>query len=383
MPGTNDILVPVADSRTLRNTVAYAVRAALSVAEGATERPTIHFVYPIRWRPIEGTDLVPGDAAALLDKVSAWTREDLESERDGEGESPVQTRFETIGDDRYLFSPSDYADVLLEYALEYDLQRVIVDPEYQPGGTAPLLPPLTAELEAGDLSVEEAPTARPARRGPIATRSTLRKLGLTFGVSYGFYLIVAGSIDTFNLVTGGLVGLLSALLFGGIMIDRTLAWKPLFMRVTRMFLYFPYLVWEIAKANLSVAYIILHPKLPIDPAMRKFGAALWGDYSVTTLANSITLTPGTLTVEIRRDRLYIHTLTQGARDDLNDGGLERAVRFLFYGREAMHIPTPAERGSIEAPELSAVRRGLEEAIAELAEQDNIMVPERPEGWDEE
>jgi multicomponent Na+:H+ antiporter subunit E len=380
MGRSDDILIPVADSRTLRNTVAYAVREALAGAD-ADERPTLHFVYPIRWRPIEGTDLVPGDARVLLEKVEAWTQEDLESELDDGGESPVRTRFETIGENRYLFAPSDYADVLFEYAATAGVERVILDPEYQPGGTAPLLPPLTAELEASDLLVEEAPTARPARRGPIAARSTLRKFGLTFGVSYAFYLIVAGSLDTFNLATGGLVAVLSALLFAGITAERTPAWKPLFMRVARMFVYFPYLVWEIAKANLSVAYIILHPDLPIDPAMRKFGAAVWGDYSVTTLANSITLTPGTLTVDVRRDRLYIHTLTQGARDDLNDGGLERAVRFLFCGREAMHIPTPAERGSVEAPELSEIERGLEEAIAELAEYDHIVVPERPEGWE--
>jgi len=65
---------------------------------------------------------------------------------------------------------------------------------------------------------------------------------------------------------------------------------------------------------------------------------------VTTLANSITLTPGTLTVSVTDRAFTIHSLTAGARADLFDGGLERAVRFVFYGRESMAIATPRERG---------------------------------------
>jgi multicomponent Na+:H+ antiporter subunit E len=69
---------------------------------------------------------------------------------------------------------------------------------------------------------------------------------------------------------------------------------------------------------------------------------------VTTLGNSITLTPGTLTVDVGRNGLDIHTLTGDAREDLAAGGLERAVRFVFYGRSGARISTPAERGSISA-----------------------------------
>lgn len=382
MAGAVDILVPVADSRTLRNTVAYALRQASEAGEATESRPTVHFVYPIRWRPIEGMDVVSGDTTALLEKVKAWAGEDLD-DAEPAGEESIRIRTDRVGEERYLFSPTDYAETLYEYASAHDVTRVILDPEYQPGGTAPLLRPLKADLERSGLTVEEAPTARAARRGPIATRATLRKFGLIFGASYAFYLILAGSLDTYNLATGALVAGLAAGIFASITVERPFSWRPLFERTARLFLYMPYLVWEIAKANISVAYIILHPKLPIDPQMVKYEAAVWGDYSVTTLANSITLTPGTLTVDVRRDSLYIHSLTQNARDGINDGGLERAVRFIFSGREAMHIPSPAERGNVNPPEAAPVRRGLREAITELGNREEIEVPERPEGWEDE
>lgn len=380
-PTTGDFLVPVADSETLRNTVAHAVRQARETGGKSGRRPVVHFVYPIRWRPIQGTDVVPGNAAELLDKVRVWAREDLEEGVSG-GELPVRIETETIGEDRYLFSPADFATVLFEYAEAHGLEQVILDPEYSPGGTAPLLRPLKADLETSGLSVTEAPSTRVTRRTPVASSATISKLGLIFGTSFGFYLILGGTLDTFNLVTGALVGGLSAGIFAGIAAERPPVLRTLFRRIGRLLIYFPYLLWEIAKANISVAYIILHPDLPIDPEMRRFEAAVWGDFSVTTLANSITLTPGTLTVDVRRDSFYIHTLTQDARDGLNDGALERAVRFVFDGRESMRIPSPAERGSVEDPETAAVRQGLREAMVKFRNAEQIRVPERPEGWEE-
>jgi multicomponent Na+:H+ antiporter subunit E len=64
---------------------------------------------------------------------------------------------------------------------------------------------------------------------------------------------------------------------------------------------------------------------------------------VTTLANSITLTPGTLTIDVARQHFLVHALIPGAEDDLLEGTLERLVRFVFYGRESARIATPRER----------------------------------------
>lgn len=71
---------------------------------------------------------------------------------------------------------------------------------------------------------------------------------------------------------------------------------------------------EVVVANLQVARIILHPRLPIRPAFIVVPLDLHDDLQITTLANMITLTPGTLTVDVAPDRsaLYVHCL---AADD--------------------------------------------------------------------
>jgi multicomponent Na+:H+ antiporter subunit E len=90
----------------------------------------------------------------------------------------------------------------------------------------------------------------------------------------------------------------------------------------------------------AIAVIVLHPRLPIDPQLVSYQTDLDGELALTTFANSVTLTPGTLTVDVDADegRLLVHTLTTDSRDDLFDGSLERGVRFIF-GEDAEEAPT--------------------------------------------
>ena len=69
-------------------------------------------------------------------------------------------------------------------------------------------------------------------------------------------------------------------------------------------------IWEMVKANVHVAYIVIHPKLPIKPGIVKIKSALKKDAALTVLANSITLTPGTLTIDVNPENhdLYIHRI---------------------------------------------------------------------------
>ena len=344
------ILVPVGESSTVRNTVAYAVREARSGAEAGDGTAAVHFVCPARGRITDG-DLGDDVATDLLDRAVVWAREDLDYDEDedsDDGGPDVEIETAVVGADRYLFSPSDYATIMVEYATEFGLDRVVVDPEFQPGGNAPMLLPFERELAQSSLTVEEAPVDRRTARVPLVSRTTVSKGVATFGATYAFYLLVAGSLSPFNLATGALTALLAATGFASISFVTSPSPRRTGLRIARMLLFIPYLVWEIAKANVTIAYIILHPSLPIDPEMRRFRVAVWGGLPVTTLGNSITLTPGTLTVDVGRNGLDIHTLTGDARDDLAAGGLERAVRFVFYGRSGARISTPAERGSISA-----------------------------------
>ena len=114
--------------------------------------------------------------------------------------------------------------------------------------------------------------------------------------------------------------------------------------------------------------------------------AVWGGSPLTTLANSITLTPGTLTVRAEGQDLYVHALFPSAREGLFAGTLERAVRFVFYGRAAAAIATPAERGDTELlqrPEedVDALRSGrsAEAAPEEAGSKDAGPEDAGPEG----
>jgi len=80
--------------------------------------------------------------------------------------------------------------------------------------------------------------------------------------------------------------------------------------------YLPRFVWECFKANVDVAYRVSHPKMPINPGIVKVKTSLKTDTALTFLANSITLTPGTLSVDIDRDKgvLYVHWIDVKAKD---------------------------------------------------------------------
>lgn len=89
------------------------------------------------------------------------------------------------------------------------------------------------------------------------------------------------------------------------------------------------LFWEIVKANWDVLRRVLSPRLPISPRITEFESYLESDIARTTLANSITLTPGTLTVEIEDSRFFIHCLAEENVAELLEGRLERMVAWLF------------------------------------------------------
>ncbi len=80
--------------------------------------------------------------------------------------------------------------------------------------------------------------------------------------------------------------------------------------------YLPVFFLEIIKANFDVAMRVLHPRLPINPGIVRVKTRLKSDTALTFLANSITLTPGTMTVDIDRENgiLYIHWIDVKAED---------------------------------------------------------------------
>jgi multicomponent Na+:H+ antiporter subunit E len=89
--------------------------------------------------------------------------------------------------------------------------------------------------------------------------------------------------------------------------------------------YFPWLVREIAKSAWGVTKIILHPRLPISPTMTVVRASQRTPAGIVTYANSITLTPGTITVGVNGNELTVHALVRDGALDLEAGGMDRRV----------------------------------------------------------
>ena len=80
----------------------------------------------------------------------------------------------------------------------------------------------------------------------------------------------------------------------------------IFKRTAAFITYIPIFIIEMVKANIDVARRVINPNLPINPGIVKINTNLQSDYAKLFLANSITLTPGTLTMDIEDDYLYIH-----------------------------------------------------------------------------
>jgi multicomponent Na+:H+ antiporter subunit E len=99
----------------------------------------------------------------------------------------------------------------------------------------------------------------------------------------------------------------------------------------RTIIYYPWLVREIFKSAWSVTKIILHPRLPISPTMTVVRASQRTTAGIATYANSITLTPGTVTVGVSGNELTVHALVREGALDLEAGEMDRRVT-RFEGR---------------------------------------------------
>ncbi len=83
-------------------------------------------------------------------------------------------------------------------------------------------------------------------------------------------------------------------------------------RIMYLIQYIFVFLWELLKANFNVARIVLTPSLPINPGIVEFESKLKSDFAKLVLANSITLTPGTFTIDFVDNRFYIHWLEVSA-----------------------------------------------------------------------
>lgn len=96
----------------------------------------------------------------------------------------------------------------------------------------------------------------------------------------------------------------------------------------RLFGYWAWLGKEVLRSSIDVARVVLNPRLPISPRIVEVKASTTHPVDQAILGNSITLTPGTLALDVHRGRILVHCLTQVGADDLLSGEMDRRVAAL-------------------------------------------------------
>jgi len=93
----------------------------------------------------------------------------------------------------------------------------------------------------------------------------------------------------------------------------------------RILLYWPWLIWEIVKSNIDVMRRILDPALPISPTVFRVTSSQKTELGTVIYANSITLTPGTVTIDLEDNDLIVHAFTEDGAVALETGEMDRRV----------------------------------------------------------
>lgn len=143
-----------------------------------------------------------------------------------------------------------------------------------------------------------------------------------------FWILLSASFEWFHL------GLGLVLSFG-------VAWfnsghspfVPRFHLWFRILLYFPWLFYKIIQSSLHLSKLILHPSLPIAPQLISVDSELRHHAAVVLFGNSITLTPGTITAEVDRNKLIVHSMDLALSEDLESKQMESKIADIFKNEE--------------------------------------------------
>ena len=134
-----------------------------------------------------------------------------------------------------------------------------------------------------------------------------------FIITFIVWLLLTWSLDSQNIITGLVVTAAVTMLIGHVFFQKSE--QMLNLRRVLWFLYFiPVFLIHMVKANIDVAYRVLHLNVPIRPGIIRVKTTLKSEIGLTFLANAITLTPGTLTVDIIDDNIFIHWINVRSDD---------------------------------------------------------------------
>lgn len=136
-----------------------------------------------------------------------------------------------------------------------------------------------------------------------------------------FWLTLSGIYTAF-LITAGVISALAIAVLANRMDVADHEGHPIHLGLSAL-TYWPWLVWQIILSALNVTRIIINPSLPISPTLTRVKMTQKSDVARVTYANSITLTPGTISVDVEGDEILVHAITRDNASDLEAGDMDR------------------------------------------------------------
>lgn len=180
-------------------------------------------------------------------------------------------------------------------------------------------------------------------------------IAIQFALLFLFWLVLSGHYGLSDIIIGAIAaGLITALtndLFYSLFHHtegETANGGNALRQFGHFFAYIPWLLIRIINANIQVARLVLHPRMPVDPAFLVFRTGLRRGIARVMLANSITLTPGTVTVGLDEDRYLIHALVPSAAQEILEAAMQNKVGAIFGEQKE---PPPSARWAYSLAEL--------------------------------
>ena len=194
---------------------------------------------------------------------------------------------------------------------------------------------------------------RPKRIDSSGWKRPAVRWAVQWAVLFGLWLAFSGVFLREFLVIGALTAAIGVAAFHYLFLDThegffaaapsSVGW--LLVTSARFLLYVPWLALEIALSNIYVAYLVLHPRMPIEPVLVEFDTSLETEQAQVLLAQSITLTPGTVTVDASNGKFVVHCLSRTSKARLEGGRLQTKIGDLFGEQTA----TPVRLAEILRP----------------------------------
>lgn len=150
------------------------------------------------------------------------------------------------------------------------------------------------------------------------------RLVSSISILFAFWLLLSGYFTGF-LLTAGIACAFAVILFARRIDVVDHEGHPVHLAPRALVSYWPWLIVEIVKSAWDVSKLIVHPRLPITPTLIRVKSTQKTDLGRTVFANSITLTPGTLSIDVREGEILVHALTRACAEGLASGDMDRRV----------------------------------------------------------